>query len=338
MRRALPVLSSSAPAPRLVVPEGHEGGAFVVSVSGGKDSTAVLLAMIDARIPFVAVFADTGWEHPLTYEYLDTIERTLGLRILRVGEPDAMRSRIRHRAGFPARAQRWCTRELKVLPIKEVHDALDDDGDVVSVVGLRAEESEARSKLPEFELDDKWGGYVWRPIIGWSVEQVLAMHHRFGVPVNPLYRLGFNRVGCFPCIYAAKEDIKLTAEVWPERIDEIEALEAECTALRAARNEETPERYAHSEATFFRSREVLRRDVKLAPATAADVAKGRASAEGESIMKRVAVWRIMGIRRVVAWSRTARGGKQQVLFDAAPSGGCFRWGLCDAPAREPEAA
>jgi len=35
---------------------------LVVSVSGGKDSTACMIALRAAGLPFRAVFADTGWE------------------------------------------------------------------------------------------------------------------------------------------------------------------------------------------------------------------------------------------------------------------------------------
>jgi 3'-phosphoadenosine 5'-phosphosulfate sulfotransferase (PAPS reductase)/FAD synthetase len=37
------------------------------------------------------------------------------------------------------------------------------------------------------------------------------------------------------------------------------------------------------------------------------------------------------IDAVVAWSRTDRGGRHLSLFPPPPDGGCFRWGLCEAP-------
>ncbi len=44
----------------------------IVSVSGGKDSTALLLLAIERETPDLeAVFADTGHEHPATYEYVE---------------------------------------------------------------------------------------------------------------------------------------------------------------------------------------------------------------------------------------------------------------------------
>lgn len=43
----------------------------ILSVSGGKDSTALLALAVVSDVPNLqAVFADTGHEHPLTYDYL----------------------------------------------------------------------------------------------------------------------------------------------------------------------------------------------------------------------------------------------------------------------------
>jgi len=55
----------------------------VVSVSGGKDSTATLLLALE-RLPkesIYPVFADTGNEHPVTYDYVRSLGKTLGLEI-----------------------------------------------------------------------------------------------------------------------------------------------------------------------------------------------------------------------------------------------------------------
>ncbi len=59
-----------------------------ISVSGGKDSTAMaLLALERAEIykyDLRFVFADTGNEHPETLKYLDYLEQKLGIQILRL--------------------------------------------------------------------------------------------------------------------------------------------------------------------------------------------------------------------------------------------------------------
>jgi len=116
---------------------------LVASVSGGKDSTALILALREAGLQHRAVFADTGWEAPETYAYLETLRAQLGLSIDVVQCEGGMVGRIRHRAGFPARMQRWCTRELKIEPLRRYHDAIEAEigGETVCVVGVRGSES-----------------------------------------------------------------------------------------------------------------------------------------------------------------------------------------------------
>ena len=287
--------------PRVDVPELARELTCVVSMSGGKDSTACALALREAGIPFRMVFADTGWEAPETYAHLDHLREKLG-PIDVVGVDGGMVAKIHARAGFPARMQRWCTRELKLRPLRKYHDAIEAAGnETVCVVGVRAAESAARAKMRAWEDDETWGGWMWRPILSWSVEDVLAIHHRHGVEVHPLYKRGHERVGCFPCIFANKEEVRLIAEHAPERIDQIRGLERWVGEERARRNAETPGRYAHEVGTFFQSRD-----------------PGRAGSAS--------------IDRVVEWSRTSRGGRQLPLLQSAPSGGCFRWGLCESPA------
>lgn len=55
----------------------------LVSVSGGKDSTATLLLALE-RYPveeIMACFADTGNEHSMTYEYVDYLQEKTGIYI-----------------------------------------------------------------------------------------------------------------------------------------------------------------------------------------------------------------------------------------------------------------
>lgn len=50
----------------------------IISISGGKDSLAQWLRAIEAGVPHLCVFADTGHEHPQTMEYLDYLKNKLG--------------------------------------------------------------------------------------------------------------------------------------------------------------------------------------------------------------------------------------------------------------------
>lgn len=57
----------------------------VFSLSGGKDSTAMLLMAIERGIPIHSVvFFDTGWEFPGMYDHINLLEKRTGLKIWRL--------------------------------------------------------------------------------------------------------------------------------------------------------------------------------------------------------------------------------------------------------------
>ena len=111
----------------------------ILSLSGGKDSTALAIHMRNTRpdLEMEYVFCDTRKELTETYEYLDRVEAYLGKKIFRLNA----------RAGFdhwhavfdgylPSPQMRWCTKLLKLKPFEEFVG----DQPVVSYVGIRADE------------------------------------------------------------------------------------------------------------------------------------------------------------------------------------------------------
>lgn len=212
--------------------ESLKGRRLVASVSGGKDSTAMALHLIELGLDFEAVFLDTGWEHPATVEYATQVLPDVLGRPVKVLRADSMVDLIRRKDMFPGRLHRFCTEQLKVVPMHQYLAGLDDP---VNAIGIRADESARRSTMPEWEESSAVNALIWRPILRWTVDDVIAIHHRHGVVPNPLYLQGASRVGCFPCIYARKSEVRLVSELWPERIDEIAALEDELTASARAK-------------------------------------------------------------------------------------------------------
>lgn len=288
------------------------GRRVVASVSGGKDSAAMSLYLHELGIDHERVFLDTGWEAPATYQYLKgELVRVLG-PIKWVKAPRQMEELIRDKGMFPGRRIRFCTQELKVLPmIKHLRGLMDAGHDVVNSVGIRAAESLERSRLPEWEYQDGFDCDVWRPLLTWSEAEVIAIHRRHGLKPNPLYLLGVFRVGCWPCIYARKSEIRLIADIDPERIDRMRTLEQEVgerATARAARDG----RELKGLPSWFQNRlSTLRPD---------------GTRDGSC-------W---PIDRVVEWSRTGfRGGEplsQEEFLLSSQTDGCMRWGLCEISA------
>ena len=203
----------------------------IVSFSGGKDSTALLLWAKENLSDFEVVFCDTNWESPVTYKYIDYINETLlggKLKVIRSSKYQGFEDLSIKRKRVPSSQARFCTQELKLFPM---HDYIHSEYEGKSIelfVGIRREESAARSKMPERNFDmDYYGCWINRPLINWSADDVFNIHKKYNVEPNPLYKLGFSRVGCFPCVMCRHAEIRRIAEKFPERIEKIKQLETD---------------------------------------------------------------------------------------------------------------
>lgn len=306
------------------------GRRVIASVSGGKDSAAMCLHLMEMGIPHDRVFLDTGWEHPVTYEYLrGPMTEKLGPIVeVKAPVPDvpldglsprvraaveggsAMVARVLKKGMFPSKRRRFCTQELKVFPMRDYLRSLIDDGDdVINAVGIRAAESEARSKLAEWEDQPGFDCDQWRPLLRWSKQDVIDIHARHGLAPNPLYLRGASRVGCWPCIYARKSEIKFISEHDQERIELIRELEVDVWAAAARRAE-------------------IKGNPRPTPPTWFQAPIG---GTGEC-------W---SIDRMVQWSRTLRGGnvedrRMDMLEAMRVNDGCLEWNLCETAPDEGE--
>tara|TARA_R100001440_G_scaffold61789_4_gene81735 strand:+ start:180 stop:1106 length:927 start_codon:yes stop_codon:yes gene_type:complete len=272
----------------------------VLSMSGGKDSTACALLLERHGVPFERVFMDTGWEHPVSIAYIkEVLEPRFGpIKIIKNTKyKNGMVDLIRSKQMFPSRRIRFCTQELKIYPFQEW--VKNQNEPIVSVVGIRRQESLARRSAERWSYDEHLDIDVFKPILDHSFDHIIEMHRDGKVPPNPLYLQGAERVGCFPCIYARKSEVDHAARSWPARIDLIESLEKELTE-NAKRRADNPDDVAAR--TFFQSRGV-------GPVT---------------------------IRDVIEWSKTSHGGRQYKLFDLTAQDGCTRWGMCESPLADPD--
>lgn len=202
----------------------------VVSFSGGKDSTALLLWAKENLGQFEAVTQDTGWEHPFTYAYIEYINETVldgGLRVLRSEKYEGFEDMAIKKKRAPSSQRRFCTENLKIIPMQNyIHSLIEQGYDVHNYVGIRADESANRAKMKESNFDlDYFGCWIHRPLLTWSADDVFDMHRKHGVDPNPLYKLGMKRVGCMPCIMVSHGEVRAIIRNFPDVIEKIKALE-----------------------------------------------------------------------------------------------------------------
>ena len=231
----------------------------LVFFSGGKDSQAALIWAVNKYgiKNLEAVFCDTGWEHPSTYGHITTICEQMGVKLVTVkskkynGFVDMAVKRKR----FPSLKARFCTEELKSIPI--IDYVLGHNENLICVEGIRRNESLSRSKMTEecmffknyfepirtlkdgkpifltyrkkdvMEWCNRFDASKFRPVFNWTAEQVINYIKEAGQTPNPLYYQGFKRVGCFPCVLGSQQNNRLIMENHPEqwqRLKEAEKL------------------------------------------------------------------------------------------------------------------
>lgn len=227
----------------------------IITFSGGKDSLATVIWAKNNLPDFEILFCDTGWEHEFTYKHINEIEEWIGKKIIRLKSTkflDLVDLFVK-KGCAASTTRRFCTDELKVKPMIDYILSLEED--VVVYQGVRAEESQPRSMMKEHDEyfrfyvepvgvkpdgKPKYHSYkrksvlkhinmysvdVRRPIIKWSANEVFDYIFSSGLKANPLYYMGFSRVGCFPCIMCRHDEIKLIADNHKDIIEKIRDLE-----------------------------------------------------------------------------------------------------------------
>lgn len=162
---------------------------------------------------------------------------------------------VKKKKRFPSTRARFCTEELKTIPM--IDYILDQTEHLIIIQGIRADESDSRSKMSKqcsyfkyyytpYGKDkkgkDKYHKYrkkevlAWRekylddiirPCFEWTAQETIDYIVQHDQKPNPLYYMGMGRVGCFPCVMCRLSEIKQIADRFPERIKEISEIEKE---------------------------------------------------------------------------------------------------------------
>ena len=108
----------------------------ILSLSGGKDSTALAIYMRDRVTDMEYIFHDTDKELPDTIAYLSRLEADLGQEIVRTTAGVTF-DKLWSSYGriLPSNHRRWCTRMLKLTHFERSVG----DSRVVNYFGLRAD-------------------------------------------------------------------------------------------------------------------------------------------------------------------------------------------------------
>ena len=200
-----------------------------VSLSGGKDSSAMLLLMIERGMPIDMVLsADTGMEFPEMYEHLAKLDEHLfrergihittlrhpkGFEYLMFDEPKQKPRSLENRAklgippygnGWPGIRVRWCTGQLKTHLITKEVNRLKGELGAIHYVGIAADEA-WRCK------DERY------PLVEWGITEAQALQACYdrGFDFGGLYEI-YHRASCWCCPFQRIDELRKLRKHHPE--------------------------------------------------------------------------------------------------------------------------
>lgn len=196
----------------------------VVDFSGGKDSTCMLLKMIEEKMPIDCVlFCDTTLEFKQMYEHIDKVERETGIKITRIRPRDPFEYlmfdkpvkrgenspvKIRYGAGIKGYGwagpkQRWCTKELKDRPRERFLNAFKPYYEIKHYIGLAADEQY------RLERKNNQNPNHIHPLADWGMTEADCLEYCYkkGYNWGGLYE-HFKRVSCWCCPLQSLDDLR----------------------------------------------------------------------------------------------------------------------------------
>jgi len=203
----------------------------IVSFSGGKDSTALLLMMKEKGIQIdEIIFCDTGKEFPAMYPHIEKVEQyiRMPITVIRADKSfdywmfDHVKTKGKSKGsigyGWPLLKSRWCTDRMKQAPVNKYLKCKYDD-DFVEYIGYAFDEPKrVRGGLLKNQLI---------PLYDWKVTEAAALRYCYekGFDWDGLYE-HFDRVSCWCCPFQGIKELRSLYFFYPELWAELKDMDA----------------------------------------------------------------------------------------------------------------
>ena len=201
----------------------HFSNQVCFSTSFSLEDQAITHLICESQLPVSIFTLDTGRLFSETYS---TWSRTLE----RFGEPIQAYYPDNHllqsfvndngpNAFYDAVSLRQqCCYIRKVEPLQRALQNMS-----VWITGIRAEHSNSRDGMQQFEWDESNKIFKLHPLLHWKQEELVDFIRKNNVPYNPLHDKGFVSIGCAPCTRAIKPgDDPRSGRWWWEEADKKE--------------------------------------------------------------------------------------------------------------------
>lgn len=226
---------------------------WYIGFSGGKDSSALLILVINAlsnltvfNRQVTVIYCDTGVENPIITNYVYSTFNSLEIECKNINIPilfTIVKPELKDRffvkvigKGYPTPTNifRWCTKSLRINPVKKI---IDKNSKAIILLGVRDGESIQRDRtISRHKLTDDYylsqnkstTNKIFAPIIHYSIKDVWATIKFKTIPISikhdligklykdagsecPVYKesngtpCGKGRFGCWTCTVVRKD-------------------------------------------------------------------------------------------------------------------------------------
>lgn len=200
----------------------------IVSLSGGKDSTAMLLMMLEKsyRIDEI-IFCDTTVEFPEMYEHLDKLEQYIEMKITRLKQQHDFEYMMFNHVKTKGKNKgergyswadfqnRWCTKYFKQQPFRKYIKEKYKNKAVNIYIGIAADE-------PKRIKDDIY------PLADWGITEQKALEYCYskGFDWEGLYEK-FDRVSCWCCPLKNLNELRNIRKYFPNLWKKLREMDAQ---------------------------------------------------------------------------------------------------------------
>lgn len=200
----------------------------IVSFSGGKDSTAMLLRMLEENMQVdEIIYCDTYKEFPQMYKHIEKIKKYIKEKYNKeittlkaekdfdyyMFEHEKTRGKNKGKRGYGWSTMlcRWCTSNLKTNVINKYLKAKNEE--YTEYIGIACDEPK--------RIKDKC-----YPLIDWGMTEKDCLHYCYerGFDYDGLYE-HFDRVSCWCCPLKNLKELEILYKYYPELWEELKKMD-----------------------------------------------------------------------------------------------------------------
>ena len=189
-------------------------GRILFTTSFGIEDQVITHFVFENDIPVKVVTLDTGRLFPETYKtFNETIKKYKKIIDVFFPDRDSLETMVTEKGPYSfyySKENRLeCCRYRKVIPLSRALEGME-----CWISGIRADQSDNRSRMEQLEYDESKKLFKFYPLFGWTFEQVKSFIKENEIPYNILHDKGFVSIGCEPCTRAVKEGEDFRAGRW----------------------------------------------------------------------------------------------------------------------------